>query len=423
LKILLQYSIGRLTGVLEEIDRLLDSEFPYTDSKIAFELVRERFQKHLDDLKDFQKTPKDERVVAQFCSVILNQLFTYLPLLGFLLRSTNVRNAFEVYGPLKRLCKQVLGRKVKLVLSSEWNFSPYTYPEFSYLPDFILIGVPATESANPLLIPLSGHELGHTFWRTCGLQKAFPPKVEDSVFKILESRHADYVKIYPNQFVQKGTFRSNIFVQQTVALSIAWANRQIEEYFCDLVGYYLFDEAYIYAFSYLLSPTPGATRNPLYPSFKSRIDAIAVAATEFRKQNPEVYNFPAGVTKLFEDGTPPLGNDRDRFLVSLSDQCASELLPELIAEVQRRLTATNTPVLIPKNRDEVLERFNLLVPSVKAETLTDVLNAGWKAALTENFWSNSPQVEHPDRALKALLLKNIEVLEINWRKKEGKATL
>ena len=37
--------------------------------------------------------------VNAYCGEALLGLFSYLPLLGFILRSTNVRNAFEVYGP------------------------------------------------------------------------------------------------------------------------------------------------------------------------------------------------------------------------------------------------------------------------------------------------------------------------------------
>lgn len=49
-------------------------------------------------------------------------------ILGMILRSTNVRNPFELYFPFKRLAKTLLDGNVKLLMSSEWDFVPFTYP-------------------------------------------------------------------------------------------------------------------------------------------------------------------------------------------------------------------------------------------------------------------------------------------------------
>ena len=120
-------------------------------------------------LQQFDDSSNPE-VVKQQCALGLRALFIYLPLSGFILRSTNNRNAFEVHGPLLRLAGSILEPgvikkdfKTRLLLSSEWDYSPLLalYPA---LPDFVLIGLPAPESANPLLLPLAGHELGHLVW-------------------------------------------------------------------------------------------------------------------------------------------------------------------------------------------------------------------------------------------------------------------
>ena len=55
-------------------------------------------------------------------------------------------------------------RETRLILSSEWDYSPFMYDQITDLPSFVFIGLPACESANPLLLPLAGHELGHSVW-------------------------------------------------------------------------------------------------------------------------------------------------------------------------------------------------------------------------------------------------------------------
>src|SRR5439155_22334513 len=140
------------------------------DSKAALDQLRTLFERKLQRLEAFAPG-SDLSIISQECRVTLLALYQYLPLLGFILRSTNVRNAFEAFGPFLRLAGDVLEpgiersqRKTKLLLSSEWDYSPFTYPTIPDLPKFLFIGLPAPESANPLLIPLAGHELGHAVW-------------------------------------------------------------------------------------------------------------------------------------------------------------------------------------------------------------------------------------------------------------------
>src|SRR5207247_1253486 len=93
-------------------------------------------------------------VSKQACRLTLDDLFTYLPFLGFILRSTNVRNAFEFLGPFRRLAGEVLEpqvtpdkRETKLLFSSEWDYTPFTYFSVPQLRRYVLIGLPAPESA------------------------------------------------------------------------------------------------------------------------------------------------------------------------------------------------------------------------------------------------------------------------------------
>ena len=77
---------------------------------------------------------------------ITKQIAIHLPLLGFIRRSSNVRNAFEFYGPIVLLARQLLGRETRFIHSSEWDYSPFTYPKlYENLKDFVLIGLPTSE--------------------------------------------------------------------------------------------------------------------------------------------------------------------------------------------------------------------------------------------------------------------------------------
>jgi hypothetical protein len=92
----------------------------------------------------------DPAVRRQVCAQANFQIASYEPVLGFVLRATNVRNAFEIYDPLLTICRAIYGTEAKLILSSEWAFSPFTYPAvFKDLPHLIFIGLPVSEADNP----------------------------------------------------------------------------------------------------------------------------------------------------------------------------------------------------------------------------------------------------------------------------------
>ena len=124
---------------------------------------------------------QDHWLQLNTCQRTLDELTRFLPVLGFVLRSTNVRTAFEIHGPLLRLTREFLGADTRLLVSSEWEYSPYTYSPLPDFADFVLIGFPASESANPLVVPLAGHELGHSLWSSKRLQTDVSSAVTTSI--------------------------------------------------------------------------------------------------------------------------------------------------------------------------------------------------------------------------------------------------
>jgi len=82
------------------------------------------------------------------------------------------------------------------------------------LPKFVLIGVPAFESSNPLLISLAGHELGHNVWNQEDLGKKFDAALRDEVLKALKTTYWNaYQQIYPN--TQPGDLLTDMYARQT----------------------------------------------------------------------------------------------------------------------------------------------------------------------------------------------------------------
>ena len=97
----------RLRAFIEEIRALDRSEFPYEDSQRALRRIKGRFDLLLKQMTLLQPDA-DIEVIKHHANLALELCTRYLPVLGFILRSTNVRNGFELVGPLHRLAKQLL---------------------------------------------------------------------------------------------------------------------------------------------------------------------------------------------------------------------------------------------------------------------------------------------------------------------------
>lgn|GEM_PF-606922 len=409
----LDYSLSRLNSVIEEIGRLKESEFPCLHTREALERLEELFLQHHSSLSSLP-LGKNRSIVDPLCSATLTDLFKYVPLLGFILRSTNVRNAFELYGPLLRLSQHVLGPDTKLIISSEWEqYSPFTFREIAPLPNFVLIGIPAPESSNPLLIPLAGHELGHTIWRVRLLASKYVQRIEEAIFARIESRLNEYNTLFPLHYVQKNQVQSNIFVKQNIAMPVQWALKQCEEHFCDFVGLYLFDESYFHAFAYLLAPHMAGQRSVLYPNTLTRVGKLIEAAGRYRAKSNSAYTVPQDYSDLFQDmAEVPAKEQHKKFLVSLADAGAASLTTALMDEADRLLSSSHVPQLSSAEKERILKHFKFVVPAPNALSLCNILNAAWAVYHDRGFWKHITRLTDPHRVLKELVLKNVEVLEI-----------
>jgi hypothetical protein len=409
---LLPYTQQRVRSFLTEIERLSESEFPYMDSKAALDQLRTLFDRKLQRLEAFAPG-SDPSIISQECRVTLLALYQYLPLLGFILRSTNVRNAFEAFGPFLRLAGDVLEpgiergqRKTKLLLSSEWDYSPFTYPTIPDLPKFLFIGLPAPESANPLLIPLAGHELGHAVWSRYSLRQIFQASAQDEVVKVIQADWAQYQQVFPNSKITPADLTTNLFAVETWRVALEWCLYQAEETFCDFLGLRIFGASYLHAFGYLLSPGFGS-RSVRYPAMQARVPHLLAAASVFGVVAP------AGFSALFENDTVTTASQADEYRIQVADQALEQLIGALTKAADDRVTAAAIPSSSTDQIERVLSRIKQVVPAENCKTVADILNAGWAAHGDENLWNESPAIKaRKDQVLKELILKNFEIFEI-----------
>jgi hypothetical protein len=268
------------------------------------DLIKGFFERQLDRLERASKS-NDRNVLIQTCITINERIYQHLPLLGFLLRSTNIRNSFEAYHAFVDMAKALIGPNAKVIMSSEWDFSPLTYPmTVSVLPDHVLIGMPSSESSNALILPLAGHELGHSIWRNEKLENKWAAEVRQHSRDQLKLRWPTFQNAFPEHSNLKPTedvLSNNLFLVHVQSDIVGLSLSQIEEIFCDAIGIQLFGASFAYAFHYLLAPSLGGTRPLEYPPLTSRaeflencgkVDLKALGfsdyASEFRDQQPNL---------------------------------------------------------------------------------------------------------------------------------------
>jgi hypothetical protein len=393
-------------SILEEIKNLTRSDFPHHDSKEALELLKGLFEADIKRLGVAAKSG-DNAIRKSACTHANAHLATFLPILGFALRSTNVRNSFEFFDPLLRLARIFLGRSAKLVLSSEWDFSPLTYPLiFSELPNFVFIGLPASEAGNALIIPLAGHELGHSVWNHQNLESVFQGPVETQIIQLLRPRWAEFTGHFgPHDLA---TIDTDLVTRAIWLLAYDVSIRQCEETFCDIFGLKSFEESYLYAFEYLLAPSLGGKRDVSYPSITERIRSLETAAARFGVQT--LPNF----RDRFDEASPALDSG-SKFLVEIADAATSRLVNSIIDKVDEIHRAVNAPALDRNRVDEINDDFRMAVPSGHSETLAEIISAAWIAHRDPALWKDSNVHEERFALLNELVFKTIEVMEVHMR--------
>jgi len=384
------YANKRIKAFILQLKSLLTSEFPYKDSRSAvIDLFRDfnaRLNKYneweLDDIQPIDRFKTD-----------LSKLYQYIHMAGFILRSTNVRNAFELYQPLLRMVLNILEpgiethkRQTKLILSSEWNYIPYVIDRYDLLEDYVLIGLPSSESSNPLFLPIAGHEIGHSLWRKSLLSPLKPDLRKKIKFDIGSDEEC-------------------------------WFFRQCEETFCDIVGYLLFGDSFLHSFAYLASPGTTRYRSGEYPTTLQRAKNLkALHKVDRFLDVPDYWD------SLFEfEESPPKDSDINAIdTLSSIDQSVKNAIPLLIDEASERVKPEFFPIE-PDKIDQIVRKFEKVIPPSDCGSLGNIICAGWKCYLNPDFWEDyGLDEDEKDRALKDLIIKTIEIFEVENMKADSK---
>lgn len=399
----IDYAKQRYQAAISETNRLKNSEFPYDQIREALFALEDLFTKQVGSLSKLKSTSSPD-IAKNACGQTLAYLFEYTPFLGFIVRSTNVRNAFEIYSPALRLAKQLLGPDTKLLLSSEWDYSPFIFMP-QHLPNFVLIGVPAFESSNPLIMSLAGHELGHNSWRKETLGQKYDPDIKREVLTALKGRHwSEFSSFQPT--ATHSNLTTDMFVQPAWLPAYAYACRQLEEIFCDMMGLRIFGESFLHAFAYLLSPGIPGERYALYPSVVTRAKQLEAASNKLG------VDCPTGYQDLFskeQDITSPT----TRLLCAVADDATEQLVDKVTDDAIRIANDKGLPTRDPAKIQKIVESFEMVAPTDGRNTMTDIINAGWICKKRNDLWTNVPQIR-PDtksQVLADLVLKSLEITE------------
>ncbi len=287
-----------------------------------------------------------------------------------------------------------------LILSSEWSFSPHVR-QFIDLPNYILLGFPASESTNPLLIPLAGHEFGHTTWQRKELALKFGPLVQSKLFALTKEREAEYEELFSAKL-------DSLFAPQNLAPAYQSAMHQAEEVFCDFFGVRLFGVSYLYAFAYLL--TPGGTRRSAeYPALEDRIANLVRAVS-----TPDI-ELPIDFADSFLKELKPKCSPKDQFLLDLADAASASINDQLLQESINIANRADMPMFDAESVASITASFRTLSPASNAANLTSILTAAWELYYDMDLWNGIVEKEGRLETLHELVLKSIEILEFEER--------
>jgi hypothetical protein len=127
----------KIAQIRAEINRLRASDFHHPGVRACLDLIERVFDR---DLGLVGRLDSDVSLLARqlVCGRVNRDLGRFHRVLGIILRSTNPRNSFEIFDPLLRIAKDLLNRQTMLILSSEWEFSPFADPSvIAELQDYV----------------------------------------------------------------------------------------------------------------------------------------------------------------------------------------------------------------------------------------------------------------------------------------------
>jgi hypothetical protein len=271
------------------------------------------------------------------------------------------------------------------------------------LPEFIVIGLPASESDNVLVFPAAGHELGHSVWSKHSLAGSFKTQIENRVGAALKRNQPQFEAVFP---AAKGAdLDQDMFVQYIKSAIISSVGRQIEETFADFIGLLIFGDSYLCAFEYLIAPQIIGARSYEYPDMHER------AATLQRVAKEKLGVIKENYSASFSPDTP-FRLPHDQFICSMADEVVREMHEEIFITANRIVTEGGTDVPSQDLTASVLAAFVRGVPYDGVAALGDFINAGWSIFLQGEQKIHAQQGRSVVDYISDLVLKSAEIHEI-----------
>lgn len=411
---LLKSTNRKLAAAIEKIESVAESNFPHEDSPDALKYIKGIFLALQEELKT--QSENSDEVKRAFCRRAVEILDTYFPIIGFIARSADLDGPVEFHGPFSDLVCRALDSKVaRLIMASEWEYAPFTvlFPELSEK-GWVLVGLPACESSNVLLTPLAGHELGHNIWAHEELDKQIQASTKDAIVQTIIETQPEFIEAS----VRSNESRLRDFIGELQWYqSWQWLRRQCEEAFCDQIGLLIFRESFLHAAEYLLTPTLAGDRDCEYPSIPNRIVSLVKTCNSDKTNGITV---PQGYESRFE---PEKANsdEEQAAKIELTDMAFLKMIDTIHGHAQNFVDRKKLVSHDDKEIQEIERDFRLVVPSNRATSISNIVNAAWHIHLNAgDFLTNAypgAKLEATALVLNELTLKSFEVFEINRRRK------
>lgn len=378
------------------------SDFSYPDARDALDILRNRLELRENQIVESETfSPATRNAILREVNYLISRITAVA---GIITRSATVRNAFELYAPFLEVCKALVGEDARLILSSEWEYVPFTYPQsLAELPQFIVIGLPASESDNVLVFPTAGHELGHSVWSKHSVADQFKSRIEQEVAEAFRQNRGQFEQVFPD--LKGADLDQDMFVQHIKSTVFAATLSQSEETFSDFVGLLLFGESYLFAFEYLIAPQLAGGRSKEYPDTLERAQTLETFAKE--KLGVEVGGFSGAFL-----ASTPFRFPHDNFVCAMADQVLSAARESIFESARAIITNSGIPMPSNEATSSVYDAFARGVPYDDSASLGDLVNAGWRVFRAGDQQLHANQGHTLIEYTSDLILKSAEIHEI-----------
>ena len=126
----------------------------------------------------------------------------------------------------------------------------------------------------------------------------------------------------------------------------------------------------------------------------------------------------SGFAGLFEDDPEADHQDSVRFNLHVADEALGSLTDPISTGSSNSCLVISSHIRTERKHVNI-EMVKQVVPAKDARSLADILNAAWLAFEDEGLWESIPELHRKrDEVLKELILKNIDIFEIERRQQE-----